>query len=38
MRIVLVRHGNPNYEKDCLTEKPESVQKKTEEANEAVQH
>ncbi len=20
MRIVLVRHGNPNYEKDCLTE------------------
>lgn len=20
MRIVLVRHGDPNYEKDCLTE------------------
>ena len=20
MRIVLVRHGEPNYEKDCLTE------------------
>lgn len=21
MRIVIVRHGEPNYEKDCLTEK-----------------
>jgi len=20
MRIVFVRHGHPNYEKDCLTE------------------
>ena len=20
MRIVLIRHGDPNYEKDCLTE------------------
>jgi probable phosphoglycerate mutase len=20
MRIILIRHGDPNYEKDCLTE------------------
>lgn len=21
MRLILIRHGDPNYEKDCLTEK-----------------